>query len=72
MVAQHTSDLERKITDLINGTHVGPLGLGGKTTALGTFLKIGPFRAGGARIVSMRLGCCFDPRRATREIPQQN
>lgn len=64
------SDLERRVTDIINRTNVGPLGLGGKTTALGTFIKIGPFRAGGTRIVSMRLGCCFDPRRATREIPQ--
>jgi len=61
--------LEKRVTDVINKTNVGPLGLGGKTTALGSFVKIGPFRAGGSRIASMRLGCCYDPRRATREIP---
>ncbi|MEE9610513.1 MAG: fumarate hydratase [Desulfatiglandales bacterium] len=65
------SDLEKRVTDKINSTNAGPLGLGGKTTALGTFVKIGSFRAGGSRIVSMRLGCCFDPRRATREIPHK-
>lgn len=63
------SNLEKKITATINETMVGPLGLGGKTTALGSFIKIGMFRAAGPRMVSMRLGCCFDPRRATKEIP---
>ena len=67
----HQSDLEKRVTDIVNSTNAGPLGLGGRTTALGSFVKIGPFRAGGTRMVSMRLGCCFDPRRATREIPQK-
>ena len=55
---------EKQVTDVINTTGVGPLGLGGNTTALGTFIKIGPLRASGVRIVSMRPGCCFDPRKA--------
>ena len=55
---------EKQVTDMINTTGVGPLGLGGNTTALGTFIKIGPLRASGVRIVSVRPGCCFDPRKA--------
>lgn len=58
-------EYEEKVTELINKTNVGPLGLGGETTALGTFIEIGPQRASGARIVCMRLGCCYDPRKAT-------
>ncbi len=56
---------ERKVTDRVNSTGVGPLGLGGSTSVLGTFLNIGPLRASGVRIVSMRPCCCFEPRRAT-------
>ncbi len=56
---------EKKVTDWVNSTGVGPLGLGGKTTVLGAFIKIGPLRASGVRIVSMRPCCCFEPRRAT-------
>lgn len=62
------SEWERRITDVINKTGVGPLGLGGKTTALGTFLKIGKLRASGFRSVSIRPGCCFEPRKATMSI----
>jgi len=56
---------EKKVTEMINSTKVGPLGLGGETTALGTFIKIGPLRASGVRIVSMRPCCCIEPRKAT-------
>jgi len=56
---------EKRVTELINETRVGPLGLGGNTTALGTFIKIGPLRASGIRVVSMRPGCCFEPRKAS-------
>jgi fumarate hydratase subunit alpha len=63
------SPLEKRVTDIVNKTKVGPLGLGGRTTALASFVKVGPLRAGGIRSVSMRLGCCWEPRRATREIP---
>ena len=59
------SPLEIKVTELINATKVGPLGLGGDTTALGSFIKVGPLRASGVRIVSARPCCCFEPRRAT-------
>jgi len=59
------SPLEIKVTELINATRVGPLGLGGDTTALGSFIKVGPLRASGVRIVSARPCCCFEPRRAT-------
>jgi fumarate hydratase subunit alpha len=56
---------ERLVVDMVNTTEVGPLGLGGSLTALGSFIEIGSQRASGARIVCMRLGCCYDPRRAT-------
>ena len=59
------SSWEKRVTEAINASKVGPLGLGGSTTALGTFIKIGPLRASGVRIVSMRPGCCFEPRKAT-------
>lgn len=57
------SDMEKRITDAVNESNVGPLGLGGKTV-LGTFLNVGPQRASGVRIVCMRPCCCFEPRRA--------
>jgi len=56
---------EKRVTAWINSTNVGPLGVGGNTTALGTFIKIGPLRASGVRIVSVRPCCCFEPRKAT-------
>jgi fumarate hydratase subunit alpha len=57
--------LERRVTDAVNETGVGPLGLGGTATVLGTFVRVGPQRASGIRVVSLRVGCCYDPRRAT-------
>lgn len=60
----YQTPLEQRITDAVNATGVGPLGLGGKATVLGTFVKVGPQRASGIRVVSLRVGCCFDPRRA--------
>lgn len=61
------SDLEREITEAVNECGTGPLGLHGKTTVLRTFIKIGPQRASGIRVVALRVGCCFDPRRASLE-----
>ena len=58
-------EIETRITREVNKTEVGALGLGGKSSVLGTFVKIGPLRASGIRVVSLRVGCCFDPRRAT-------
>lgn len=62
------SPLEQRVTAQVNATGVGPLGLGGQTTALGTFMKVGPLRASGVRVVSARPCCCFEPRKATVTI----
>lgn len=59
------SELEREITHRINESHVGPLGLGGDTTVLATFMKVGPQRASGVRIVCVRPCCCIEPRIAS-------
>jgi fumarate hydratase subunit alpha len=60
--------IEEYITESLNSTGTGPLGLGGSTTALGALVKVGPQRASGVRIVSMRLACCVEPRRATIDL----
>lgn len=62
------SDFEKRITDKVNEANVGPLGLGGKTSVLATFSRIGPQRASGVRIVALRPCCCFEPRRANVEL----
>lgn len=59
------SDFEQTITNKVNEANVGALGLGGKTSVLATFAKIGPQRASGVRIVALRPCCCFEPRRAS-------
>ena len=56
---------ETTITNRVNDANVGALGLGGKTSVLATFAKIGPQRASGVRIVALRPCCCFEPRRAS-------
>lgn len=61
------SDIEKEITERVNRTNVGPLGLGG-TSVLATFLEVGPQRASGVRIVSLRPGCCFEPRKASIDL----
>ena len=62
------NDFEKQITDQLNKTNVGPLGLKGDTTALATFLKIGPQRGSGVRIVSLRLCCNIEPRVASVKL----
>ncbi|QOS67604.1 fumarate hydratase [Eggerthella guodeyinii] len=62
------SELEQEITNRVNEGSGGPMGLGGKTAVLGTFLKVGPQRASGVRIVCMRPCCCFEPRHASVEL----
>ena len=62
------SDFEQRITDRVNESNVGPLGLGGRHSVLATFVKIGPQRASGVRIVALRPCCCFEPRRASVEL----
>lgn len=58
------TNLEQTVTDRVNKANIGALGLGGKTSVLATFAKIGPQRASGVRIVALRPCCCFEPRRA--------
>ena len=62
------SELEKNITDKVNESNIGALGLGGKTSVLGTFVKVGPQRASGVRVVALRPCCCFEPRRASIEL----
>lgn len=62
------SEWEQWLTDAVNETEVGPLNLGGKFTALRSFIRIGPQRASGVRVVCMRLGCSVDPRRSVRVL----
>ena len=64
----YQSDIEKEITERINRSDIGPLGLGGKTTVLATFLKVGPQRASGVRIVSIRPCCMIEPRIASVEL----
>ena len=66
---QVQSDMEKEITSRVNNSNVGPLGLGGKTSVLATFMKVGPQRASGVRIISVRPCCCFEPRIATIDLP---
>lgn len=62
------SDMEQEITRRVNEADVGPLGLHGSTTVLATFMKVGPQRASGVRIVCVRPCCCFEPRIATVDL----
>ena len=62
------TEIEDEITRRINETNVGPLGLHGDTTVLATFMKVGPQRASGVRIVCMRPCCCFEPRIASVDL----
>lgn len=62
------SELEKTITDKVNESNTGALGLGGRTSVLATFAKVGPQRASGVRVVALRPCCCFEPRRASVEL----
>jgi fumarate hydratase subunit alpha len=59
------SEIEGIITESLNNSKVGALGIGGSVTALGSFVKVGPQRASGVRIVCMRPCCCVEPRRSS-------
>lgn len=65
---EQQNEMEKEITERINKVGVGPLGLGGTTTVLATFMKVGPQRASGVRVVCMRPCCCFEPRIASVEL----
>ena len=62
------SDMEQEITKRVNDSNIGPLGLRGDTSVIATFMKVGPQRASGVRIVCVRPTCCFEPRIATVEL----
>ncbi len=62
------SEMEREITQRVNEANIGPLGLGGSTSVIATFIKVGPQRASGVRIVCVRPTCCFEPRIATVQL----
>jgi fumarate hydratase subunit alpha len=65
------SIIEEEITESLNNSEVGALGIGGSVTALGSFVKIGPQRASGVRILSMRPCCCVEPRRSSVLLPSE-
>lgn len=62
------SELERCVSSKLNETGIGPLGLGGKTTVLGSYINIGNQRASGVRIVSIRPSCFVEPRVACLKL----
>lgn len=62
------SEFENAITEKVNKSRIGALGLGGDTSVLATFAKIGPQRASGVRVVALRPCCCFEPRRASVDL----
>ena len=62
------SDIEKQISEELNKTDIGPLGLGGKITVLGSFVNIGSQRASGVRIVAARPACFVEPRVASFEF----
>ena len=62
------SDFAQAITNRVNESNIGALGLGGKTSVLATFAKVGPQRASGVRVVALRPCCCFEPRRAVVDL----
>lgn len=62
------SDVESYVTHRLNQTGIGPLGLGGKTTVLGSYVNIGNQRASGVRIVAVRPSCFVEPRVATLKL----
>ena len=62
------SEIERYVADELNKTNIGPLGLGGKTTVLGSFVNIGSQRASGVRIVAVRPACFVEPRVSSFEF----
>lgn len=65
------SKMEQEITRRVNEADIGPLGLHGDTSVLATFMKVGPQRASGVRIVCVRPCCCFEPRIASVELRVQ-
>ena len=59
---------EEYVANYLNQTDIGPLGLGGRTTVLGSYVNIGNQRASGVRIVSVRPSCFVEPRVSTLKL----
>jgi fumarate hydratase subunit alpha len=59
---------ERYVNSRLNDTGIGPLGFGGKTTVLGSYVNVGNQRASGVRIVAVRPSCFVEPRVATLKL----
>ena len=68
IVDKYQSEIEKYIAEELNKTDIGPLGLGGKTTVLGSFVNIGSQRASGVRIVAARPACFVEPRVSSFEF----
>ncbi|HHV42257.1 MAG TPA: fumarate hydratase [Clostridiaceae bacterium] len=62
------SKLEKQITKRVNEYELGAIGLGGNTSVLATFMRVGPQRASGVRIVSVCPCCCVEPRVASIDL----
>lgn len=62
------TEQEQYVARKLNETNIGPLGFGGNTTVLGSFIKIGNQRASGVRIVSVRPACFVEPRKSTLSL----
>ena len=62
------SEIESYVTSALNESGIGPMGFGGKTTVLGSYVNIGPQRASGVRIVSVRPSCFVEPRVACLKL----
>jgi fumarate hydratase subunit alpha len=62
------SEMEVEITRRVNEANIGPLGLRGDNSVIATFMKVGPQRASGVRIVCVRPTCCFEPRIAAVKL----
>ncbi|MEN6329339.1 MAG: fumarate hydratase [Methanobacteriaceae archaeon] len=63
------SELEIIITESLNKSGVGSLGLGGTVTALGSLVQVGPQRASGVRIACVRPCCSVEPRKSSIYLP---
>ncbi len=62
------SDVEKYVACELNKTGIGPMGFGGNTTVLGSYVNIGNQRASGVRIVAVRPSCFVEPRVATLKL----
>jgi fumarate hydratase subunit alpha len=62
------SEIEKNITERVSLEHIGALGLGGESSVLASFVKVGMQRASGWRVVSLRTECCVGPRKAFCEF----